>query len=475
MTHTHAPEAVETARSPRPWLALIFLALAEFIVVLDASIVNIALPVLGTELTMDNATLAWVITAYVLPFGALLLLGGRLADRCGHRRLFLIGAAGFVIGSALAGLSATAGMLLAARAVQGASAALLAPAALALLTIIFPDPADRGKALGIWGGVAGLGSGAGVLLGGLLTSSFGWESVFFINVPIGLAAFVATVLLIGRDTTAPAGRLDLAGAVTITGALVAMVAALSAAERTGVFSLLPIVLAVVALMLAAAFVLVERRSPQPLVPLDIFGNRHLRSGNIVMLLLGAAMVGLFYALALFLGQVLEYSTLTIGLSQLPLATALILVAGIAPRLSGRLGAGKSLSMFSAILAGGLVWLAAAPADAHFISHLLGPTVIIGIGIGGTFVIATQLAMHGVSGHETGLASGLVNTSQQIGGALGIALLGAVASTRTADLVAGGEDQQQALAGGFSWLFAGAAAVALIGAVVSLAARTGKEA
>lgn len=464
-----APPTV-TTRSTRPWLALAFLALAQFIVVLDSSIVNIALPVLGTQLHMDNATLAWVVTSYVLPFGALLLLGGRLADRYGHRRLFVIGTIGFVVGSAFAGLSFTSDMLLGARAVQGASAAVLAPAALALLTHLFPDPAQRGNAIGIWGGVAGIGSGAGVLLGGVLTAAFGWESVFFINVPIGILAVSAIPLLITRDAKHPTGRLDIAGAATITGALVAAVGSLSAAEQTDFTNPLTIALGVAMVILAVAFVLIERKVDEPLVPLGIFGNRNLSVGNIVMLLVGGAMVALFFALAVYMQQVLGYSALVTGLSQLPLALALVIVAGIIPAFIQRLGARATLRGSLIILAGGLLWLATAPATAQYVSQILGPTLMIGIGIGGAFVTTTQLAMHRVHGHQAGLASGLVNTSQQVGGALGIALLGTIASTRTTTLTASGVAAAPALTGGFSWLFIGAAAFALAGAIATSAAR-----
>ncbi len=260
---TASTAAGAAPRSSRRWLALSILALAQFLVVLDASIVNIALPVLGRQLGMDTAALAWVITAYVLAFGGLLLLGGRLADRYGHRRVFLIGAGGFVAASALAGLSLSAEMLLAARAVQGASAALLAPAALALLTQLFPDAKERTKALGVWGGVAGIGSAAGVLLGGVLTAALGWQSVFFVNVPVGAIVLIAIPLLITRDGARAQGRLDAAGAVTVTAALVALVGAFSAVEQLGFLHPLPLVLFAAALALGAVFVVIERRTLGP--------------------------------------------------------------------------------------------------------------------------------------------------------------------------------------------------------------------
>lgn len=461
-----SPTPTATVRSDRRWLALSFLALAQFLVVLDASIVNIALPVLGEQLAMSTAALAWVITAYVLAFGGLLLLGGRLADRYGHRRIFLLGVVGFVAASALAGLSFSSEMLLAARALQGASAALLAPSALALLTQLFPDSRDRSKALGVWGGVAGIGSAAGVLLGGVLTATFGWQSVFFVNVPVGILVLIAVPLLISRDTASDAGRLDVWGAVTITGALVAVVGALSAVEQVGVAHPLPLVLLVAAVALGAAFVAIERRTASPLVPLSVFRNRNLSLGNAVVLLVGAGMVALFFALSVYMQAVLGYDALTTGLSQLPLAGALVVVAGVVPALVQRIGLKTTLVGSLLVLAAGLVWLSFAPADAGFVAQLLGPTLLIGIGLGGAFVTATQLSVDGVEGGEAGLAGGLVNTSQQIGGALGLAVLGTVASLRTEALSAAGVEAPEALTGGFSWLFLGAAAITVVGAVVA---------
>ncbi|MGO2931896.1 MFS transporter [Microbacterium sp.] len=460
---TPARSANTEPRSKRRWLALGILALAQFLVVLDSSIVNIALPVLGRELSMDTAALTWVITAYVLAFGGLLLLGGRLADRYGHRRIFLIGSAGFVAASALAGLSISSEMLLAARALQGVSAALLAPAALALLTHLFPDAKERTKALGLWGAVAGIGSAAGVLLGGILTATLGWQSVFFVNVPVGAIVLIAIPLLVTPDGTRPAERLDAPGAVTVTAALVALVGAFSAVEQLGFLHPLPLILGAVAIALGALFIVIERRSPAPLVPLGVFRNRNLALGNVVMLLVGAAMVALFFALSVYMQAVLGYDALVTGLTQLPLAGALVVVAGVVPSLISRVGGRPVLGGSLLILAGGLVWLAFAPADAVFATQLLGPTLLIGVGLGGAFVAATQLAVDGVAGGESGLAGGLINTSQQIGGAVGLAVLGTIAGLRTASLEAGGASSAAALTGGFSWLFLGAAVLSVLGA------------
>lgn len=465
MTTITSPTQLTAPRSSRRWLALSILALAQFLVVLDASIVNIALPVLGRQLGMDTLALAWVITAYVLAFGGLLLLGGRLADRYGHRRVFLIGTAGFVAASALAGFSFSSEMLLAARAVQGASAALLAPAALALLTQLFPDNTERTKALGVWGAVAGIGSAAGVLLGGVLTATLGWQSVFFVNVPVGAIVLIAIPLLISRDGVRVPGRLDVAGAITVTAALVSLVGALSAVEQLGFLHPLPLVLFAAALVLAASFVAIERRSPEPLLPLSVFRNRDLALGNVVMLLGGAAMVALFFALSVYTQAVLGYDALAAGLSQLPLAGALVLVAGAVPALIARFGTRPVLIASLTVLAAGLVWLAFAPADAVFLTQLLGPTLLIGVGLGGAFVATTQLAVDGVEGGEAGLAGGLINTSQQIGGAVGLAVLGTIAGLRTAALEATGVSAPEALTGGFAWLFVGAAVIAVLGAGV----------
>ncbi|WP_255578469.1 MFS transporter [Cryobacterium sp. TMT4-31] len=296
-------------------------------------------------------------------------------------------------------------MLLGARAVQGASAALLAPAALALLTQLFPASTDRAKALGIWGAVAGIGSAAGVLLGGALTASFGWQAVFFVNVPVGLLVLVAIPMLINRDPATPPSRLDFPGAITITGALVAAVGALSRIEQVGFAHPLTLGLAAAALGLGAAFIAVEPRSAEPLVPLGVFRNRNLSAGNLVMLLFGAAMVALFFALSVHLQAVLHYDALTAGLSQLPLAGALVLVAGIAPALVGRLGVKRTLIGSLLVLAAGLLWLAAVPSEAVFAVHMLGPSLVIGVGLGGAFITATAAAgrrPEPVEGHASGV-------------------------------------------------------------------------
>lgn len=299
MSTVYQSPAVQQA-FPLRWWALIVLSLAQFLVVLDASIVNIALPSLGLDLQMNTNMLSWVITAYVLPFGGLLLLGGRLADRYGHRRLFMIGVAGFSLASGVAGLAQSGTWLLAARALQGASAALLAPAALALVAKLFMDPRDRAKALGIWGAVAGIGSAAGVLLGGVLTSSFGWPSVFYVNVPIGLLVIATIPFLVSKDTARERTSLDMSGAITVTAGIVTLVAALSQIEQGGWTSPVTLVLAGFSLISLIAFIIIEKRVSNPLLPFAIFDNRFVLSGNLAMFLIGGATTGLFFALSVYM-------------------------------------------------------------------------------------------------------------------------------------------------------------------------------
>ena len=452
-------------RSSQRWLALVILALAQFLVVLDASIVNIALPNLGQGLGLDPSLLSWVITAYVLPFGGLLLLGGRLADRYGHRNVFLIGIFGFIAASLAAGFATSGLWLFGARAVQGASAALLAPAALALLMQLFPSHNGRDKALGIWGAVAGIGSAAGVLLGGVLTASFGWASIFFINVPVGLLVLLAIPFLISKDQPVVRSALDLPGAITITLSLVAIVAALSLVLSLGFTAPLTLGLGLAGLVLFALFVVIELRSPAPLVDFAIFRKGAVGVSNVVILLIGGATTGLFFALSLYMQDVLHYDAMTAGLSQLPLALALVTIAGAIPPAITRFGSRNILAVSLVTLALGLVWLSFSPVKAEFLLHLLGPTLLIGIGLGGAFVSGTELAVSGVSQADAGLASGLVNTSQQIGAAIGLAVIFTVSTARTFSLADTGLPQIAALSGGYSWAFLTAAGLSLAGAAI----------
>jgi EmrB/QacA subfamily drug resistance transporter len=417
---------------PRRWLALGLLAVAQFVVVLDASIMNIALPSIGTELHVATDTLSWVVNAYVLAFGGLLLLGGRLADLLGRRRVFMGGLVVFGLASLAGGLANGATELIAARTVQGVGAAALAPAALSLVTTLFAEGAERSKALGIWGAVAGSGGVAGVLLGGVLTSGLGWEWVLLVNVPVALGAAALTPRLLAesRPTTDGGRSLDLAGATLVTSATVAAVYALVEANGAGWTSAQTLGLLGAAAALLGAFVAVEARVAQPLVPLDIFKNRHVRAANLTMVAGGAAMFGLFFFLSLYLQQVLGYSALKAGVSQLPLAGMLVVAAGAAGPLAERHGVRPVLLSGLALFAAGMVWFSRLPVDGTFLADVLGPSLLVGLGLALTFVALTIGSVSGVDDRRYGLASGLINTSQQLGGAIGLGVLTAMADQGT---------------------------------------------
>lgn len=417
----------EAGLDPRRWAALALLAVAQFVVVLDSTIVNIALPSIGRDLHASTGTLSWVINAYVLAFGGLLLLGGRLADLLGRRRLFVGGLALFGLASLTGGVSRSAGMLIAARGVQGLGAAALAPAALSLVTALFPPGGERNRALGIWGAVAGSGSAVGVLLGGVLTSGLGWQSVLFINVPVTLLAILITPRLLSESRAQETGRrIDLAGALTGTGATLAIVLALVRAPDAGWASPQTLGLVAVAVLLGVLFVVVEQRVSEPLVPLSIFRGPNIRSSNVTMVLMGAVIVGTFFILSLYLQQVLGYDALKAGLAELPLAGLLVIVAGVAGPVTARIGTKPVLLLGLALLAGGLGWLSRIPVDGSFAADVLLPSLLIGAGLGFAFVPLTIGSVLDVDASGYGLASGLINSSQQVGGALGLAVLTAIA-------------------------------------------------
>ncbi|MEU4830658.1 MFS transporter [Streptosporangium sp. NPDC023615] len=396
------------------WKPLGVLATAQFLVVLSTSIVNVALPEIRDGLGLSAAGLTWVINAYVLVFGALLLLGGRSGDVYGLRRVFLVGTGLFALSSLAAAVAPDAATLIAARALQGLGAALLAPTALALVLTTYPDTA-RGTALGVWGAVSGAGGAAGVLLGGLLTDLYGWRSVFAVMVPVALAVLVATRAMV-RPSPPRGGRLDLPGSVTVTGGLVALIHGLSGHW--------PLVVA--GLVLLVVFVLLQRRSPDPLLPARM---RIVARANVLMALLGAVWLGLFYYLPLYQQRELGHTPLEAGLTQLPLALMITLASWATPRLPGR----AVLPAGLALLAAGLAWLARTPADGTFLADLLGPSLLIGAGLGVAFVRLTALASAGVPAADSGLAGGLLNATRQIGGAVGLAFLTLLPSSGSAFL------------------------------------------
>ena len=461
-----------SGRGVSRWWALALLAMAEFVVVLDASIVNIALPSIGRGLHFSLANLSWVVNAYVLTFGGFLLLGGRIADLIGRRRVFTIGLGVFSVASLAGGLAQSEVWLIGARAIQGLGAALLAPAALSLVTATFREGAERNKALSIWGAVAGSGAAAGVLLGGVLTSALGWRSVLFVNVPIGLGAILLTPMLIAESRGEVARRsFDLPGAATVTAGLSALVYALVRASTVGWGSLQTIGVLAAAAVLLVAFVVIERRSDAPLVPFAVFANRSVSAANATMLAAGAAIIGLFYFLSLYLQKVLDYSAITAGLSQLPLAVGIVLAAGVASPLVARIGLRRVLIAGLAMFAAGLVWFARLPVHGSYLADVLGPSLLIALGLGMAFVPITILSVTGVRDREYGLASGLVNTSQQIGGALGLAVLTTFATTRTNHLVATHHPISQALTLGFHIGFLGAAGFVLVAIIAGIVIRS----
>ena len=461
-----------TTAYQRRWLALVLLAAAQFIVVLDASIVNVALPSIGEALTFSQENLAWVVNAYVLTFGGFLLLGGRLADLLGRRRVFIAGLLLVAAASLAAGFAANEGQLIAARAVQGLGAAIISPAALSIVTTTFRDGAERNKALGVWGAVAGAGGAVGVLLGGVLTDGLGWEWVLWVNVPvaIGVATLAPTLLAESRSESATR-TFDVAGAVSVTAGLSVLVYALVDATEAGWGSTQTIGLLALAAALLGAFVAIELRSAAPLVPFRIFRMRTLTGANVVGVLVGASLFSMFFFISLYMQQVLDYSAIKAGLSYLPLSVAIILSAGVASELVTRVGFKPVLATGLGLIAIALAWFSQVSLGGGFVSDILGPSLLAAVGLGFAFVTTTIAAVSGIEERESGLASGLINTSQQIGGALGLAVLTTIANTRTDDLMAstGGDPAAlpNALTEGFQSAFLGGSAIAALGLVLTL--------
>jgi len=419
------------AAQDRRWIALALLCVAQFVVVLDASIVNVALPTIGRALKFTESDLPWVVNAYVLTFGGFLLLGGRMADLLGRRIVFMSGLVLFALASLAGGLAENSGQLIAARTVQGVGAAILSPAALSIVTTTFRDGAERNKALGVWGAVAGSGGAAGVLLGGALTDGLGWQWVLWVNVPIGLiAAAIAPSLIAESRSDAARRHFDLAGGVSITAGLSLLVYALLDANSAGWGSARTIGLLIAAVALIAAFIAIELRSRSPLVPFRIFRLRTLRGANVVGLLVGASLFSMFFFISLYMQQVLGYSPIKAGLSYLPLAVSIILSAGIASQLVTRIGFKQVTAMGMLLIASALVWFSQISAHGSFLGDILGPSLLAAVGLGFAFVTTTIAAVSGVSDSEAGLASGLINTTQQVGGALGLAVLSAVSISVT---------------------------------------------
>jgi EmrB/QacA subfamily drug resistance transporter len=451
----------------RKWLALALLATVQFMVVLDIAIVNVALPSIQVDLGFSQENLQWVISAYALLFGGFLLLGGRAADLLGRRRLFIAGIVVFTVASLLSGLAWSDDALVAARALQGLGAAIISPAALSILTTTFAEGRERNAALGVWGAVGAFGAVAGVLLGGVLTDWLSWEWIFYVNVPVGIAALVLTPLLLAESRDAHVKSFDAPGAVLVTGGLVTLVYAITQANDYGWSSIETAGLFAGAGALLAAFVAWELRASEPLIPFSIFRLRTVTAANVAGLILGTAMFAMFLMLTLYMQQVLQYSAMKTGVAYLAVAGTAIVWSGVAAQLVNRIGVKPVLATGMTLMTVGLVYFTQVSVGGSYVGDLLPGFLVIAAGMGFSFVPISIAALAGVQPAEAGLASGLINTSQQIGGALGIAALSALATSTTEDAVSSGTPLPNALTDGFEAAFIGGAFVALAGIVVAL--------
>jgi EmrB/QacA subfamily drug resistance transporter len=432
--------AVNDTQRPthNPWLSVAVVCIAQLMVVLDATIVNVALPSIqhGLKLSADN--LQWVINAYTLTFGGLLLLGGRLADLFGRRRLFFAGVILFSAASLVNGLASSSAMLIASRAVQGMGAALVSPAALAIVNTTFPDGDDQRKALSLFAAISAGGAAVGLLLGGVLTQALSWPWIFFVNVPIGVGAVLAALRLVPGDNTVAEGRqqTDFLGAITSTGGLALLIFVIVKTQSYGWGSARTLVLGAVALALLGAFVVIESRVREPLVRLAIFRIRPLAVGDGAMFFLGAGLFANFFFGTLYLQEILHFSPIAAGFAFLPVAVLIGVAAGISERIVPRFGVRSVAIAGMAIAAGGLALLVRVSVHGTYAGTVLPAYVLLAIGLGLAFVPATLIAVSSVHGDDAGLASGLFNTAQQVGGALGLAVLATIATSHTSSLLAG---------------------------------------
>jgi EmrB/QacA subfamily drug resistance transporter len=463
-----------SSATPSRWLALALLAAAQFVVILDASIVNVALPSIGADLKFSQDDLSWVVNAYVLVFGGFLLLGGRMADLLGRRRLFMIGLVLFALASLAGGLATSSGQLIVARAVQGLGAALLSPAALSLVTVLFEEGSERNKAMGVWGAVAGSGGAVGVLLGGMLTEWAGWEWVLFVNVPVGIAAAALAPRLLPESRNEGHRHFDFAGAFSVTAGLSLLVYTLVDANNAGWGSTQTLGLGALSLALIATFYAIERRSKAPLMPFPgIFRIRTITGINVSAVLIAAALFSMFFFISLYMQQVLGFSALEAGLAYLPLAVGIIVTAGATAGLVTRFGFKPVLVAGLFVTAGGLIWFSQVDAGGSYVSDILFPSLLAAVGLGLAFVSMTVAAVSGVEAHEAGLASGLINTSQQIGGALGLAILATIANSRTDGALSSGSQVPTALTEGFQSAFTVGAGFAIAGALLAMVLVSGR--
>lgn len=456
------------------WLALMVLCLGVLMIVLDTTIVNVALPSVRADLGFSETSLVWVMNAYMLTYGGFLLLSGRLGDLYGHRRLFLIGITAFTLASLACGLANTQGLLVAARAVQGLGGAVVTAVALSLIMNLFTEPGDRAKAMGIYGFVCAGGGSIGVLLGGLLTSALNWHWVFLVNIPIGAAVYALCMFLLPRGRgQASSERLDVGGSVTVTASLMLAVYAIVNGNEAGWTSTQTLGLLATAVVLLALFLCIEARVRSPLMPLGLFRLRNVSIANIVGVLWAAAMFAWFFISALYLQLVLGYAPMQVGLAFLP--ANLLMAAfslGLSAKLVMRFGIRSPLAAGLLLAAIGLALFARAPVDGHFATDVLPGMLLLGLGAGIALNPVLLAAMSDVKPSESGLASGIVNTSFMMGGALGLAILASLAAARTNGLLAAGADSLTSLSGGYRVAFIVGAIFAAAAAAIGLLLRAG---
>jgi EmrB/QacA subfamily drug resistance transporter len=453
---------------PRRWKALALVCAAFFMTVLDVSIVNVALPTIGRKLDFSQDSLQWVITAYALTFGGFLLLGGRAADYLGRRRVFMVGLTLFTLASLACGLSGSEGMLIAARAVQGLGAAIITPAALSIVSTTFDEGAERNKALGIWGAIGGSGAAVGVLLGGVLTKYLGWEWIFFVNVPVGAVALALTTRYVRESRVEVADRrYDPFGAVTATAGLVLLVYAISKAPFDGWATTRTILLLLASAALLVAFVVIERTVRDPIMPFRIFRVRTVAGANVVGALLGAVIFSNFFVLTLYVQNVLHYSALKAGVTFVATAGTAVVSAVVAQALTTRVGVKPVTVVGLLLLTGGMLWYAQIPVHGRFVPDLLPGYLLVGVGIAFSFVPVSIAALAGVGASDAGLASGLINTAQQIGGAIGVAIASTLWTSHFNNAVKAGTSVPVALTDGYKlafWVIAGLGVAALVAAL-----------
>jgi EmrB/QacA subfamily drug resistance transporter len=458
-------------RETNPWVVLVLICIAQFMVILDATIVNVALPSIQKDLGLSEANLQWIVNAYTLVFGGFLLLGGRAGDLLGRKRLFLIGLVIFTLASLANGLAASSGMLIAFRAVQGLGAALISPAALSIISTTFEEGKERARALAVWAAIAIGGSAVGLVLGGWLTQSFSWRWIFFVNVPVGVAAFVLSLRFVPESRDEELHRsFDIAGAVTATGGLMALVYAMVSAATDGWGSTKVISFFLIAAALLTSFVFIERRSTGPLVRLSIFRVRSLTTANISMFFAASGIFAMFFFNTLYIQRVLGYDPLKAGLAFLPFTGGIMISAGLASSLAPRVGVRLVAAIGLIVSIAGMLLLVRLPVDGSYVQDVLPSILLTSLGMGAVFMPLTLIATTGLDDDDQGLASGLFNTSQQVGGSLGLAVLSTLAASQT-NAFHGTETA--ALVHGFHYAFAGAACllgIALVALVALLRER-----